>query len=119
MSPHNPLSDEVIILLYIVFSYLQKVEAVISPLIVAHRPDQPLELVDIKGLRTETVIVERVNYLLLDEVKQTVPVKVHILGPDSLDEPCVPQLPVMWHILAVALDPPVLNHVPLVVVVVH
>ena len=98
-------SHEVIIVINIVLTNLEEVKRVVSDLVIPISPDDPLELVHIKSISSQTVISQGVYHLLVQIVEQAEPHKVDILGPEYLDVLLGKTLDIDRHVLAVFLNP--------------
>ena len=80
----NSCSHKIVKLIDIIVTNLQEVKAIISYLVIPDGANESFKLVDIEGLSAKRVIIQRVNNLLLDEVKQAVPVEMNVLSSDTL-----------------------------------
>ena len=98
-------SHEIIEFINVVLADVEEVEARVSAFVVVHRPDQPLELVDVEGLRTKHVVIQGVNHLLVQKVEQLVPIKVNVVSSIILEKLRVFECHMVGQVLAIVDGP--------------
>lgn len=79
------VSNKIIVIVDIVFTKLHKVETIVSNFIILDGSDQPLEFINVESFASQRVVIQRINDLLLYEMKHFEPVKVHSVSPLVLD----------------------------------